>query len=385
MLATRHLLLGLLATISLAQDIILPQGPGPYNVTIRTSQLDDFSRPEIFSAEPQHRRVMISVFSPVTEDVSACKSPYMPPDLAALLTAVYSGSPPPSNFTIDFSRFYLQACNADVTYGFPKSESSTCNQTSSFPLIIFGPGLTFTRFWYHVTSQFLASYGYIVVTVDHPYDALAVQFPDGSAAIFNETVQDTDEHLERDLFVRTADVSFVLDQLSTNKTLTQLIYPHNVRPRSTTNVGIWGHSFGGATAVTALLKDERFKAGINLDGTIFGPAPGVGFDHPLILWQSDNGPDAETDPTWTELWPRLPGFKRHLQMSDSQHRGLTDLKLLADLVGTSSPDFGTIDGLLELHTLAAYVSDFFGFALEGKDPGLVQGPSKEYPQVEFLS
>ena len=33
------------------------------------------------------------------------------------------------------------------------------------------------------------------------------------------------------------------------------------------HVGIFGHSFGGATAAAAVERDPRFRAGINLDGS----------------------------------------------------------------------------------------------------------------------
>ncbi|KOS21400.1 Platelet-activating factor acetylhydrolase [Escovopsis weberi] len=370
----------------------------PYNVTIRTSQLDDFDRAEIFSNETEHRRLMISVFSPLVDDehepVSSppCRSPYMPREVAVALTTLYSASPPPSNFTIEFSRLFLQACSVDVTYGSPPddelSESQRSTAAEEFPLVIFGPGLGFSRLTYNLLCQFLASYGFIVVSVDHPHDAAVVQFSDGSFAFFSSEVQDSDAHLERNLLIRTADVSFVLDQLGTNDTLARLVYPRGVKPCSVESAGIWGHSFGGATAVTALLRDARFKGGMNIDGTVFGPAPRGGIDGALVLWQSeladDGTPRTEFDSTWVELWSHLRGYKKHLQMKGGQHRGLTDLKLLADLLGTRSPSFGTIDGLLELQTLAICARDFFGFVLEGKEPGLLSGPSKDYPHVEFL-
>lgn len=72
---------GSVAAGSVAQDILLPTSPGPYVVTIRTSELQD-SNPQDPLAPPDSphlRRLMVSVFSPVvTENEHECKSPYMP-------------------------------------------------------------------------------------------------------------------------------------------------------------------------------------------------------------------------------------------------------------------------------------------------------------------
>ncbi len=38
---------------------------------------------------------------------------------------------------------------------------------------------------------------------------------------------------------------------------------HRLRTRQ---VGVFGHSFGGATAAQVMLNDTRFVAGVNLDG-----------------------------------------------------------------------------------------------------------------------
>ena len=46
---------------------------------------------------------------------------------------------------------------------------------------------------------------------------------------------------------------------------------------------MFGHSLGGATAAAAMLEDQRIKAGVNLDGTLFGPVVNAGLDRPFML------------------------------------------------------------------------------------------------------
>jgi predicted dienelactone hydrolase len=63
-------------------------------------------------------------------------------------------------------------------------EFSPCDQASNkkneYPLVLFDPGFGESRLIYGAMARSLASHGYVVVTVDHPFDAPAVQFPDGS-------------------------------------------------------------------------------------------------------------------------------------------------------------------------------------------------------------
>jgi predicted dienelactone hydrolase len=56
-----------------------------------------------------------------------------------------------------------------------------------FPLILFSPGLGESRLLYSTTARSIGAQGYIVATIDHPYDADVVEFPDGSLVRSNWT------------------------------------------------------------------------------------------------------------------------------------------------------------------------------------------------------
>lgn len=49
-----------------------------------------------------------------------------------------------------------------------------------YPVVIVSPGHTVSRLLYSAQARALASHGYIVITVDHPYDPWIVEFPDGT-------------------------------------------------------------------------------------------------------------------------------------------------------------------------------------------------------------
>ncbi len=54
-----------------------------------------------------------------------------------------------------------------------------------------------------------------------------------------------------------------------------------------TRVGYLGHSFGGASASHTLAVDERFHAGINMDGFPYGDAAELGVTQPFLTLTSD--------------------------------------------------------------------------------------------------
>jgi predicted dienelactone hydrolase len=123
----------------------------------------------------------------------------------------------------------------------------------------------------------LVTHGYVVVAIDHTYDAAVVTMLDGGTAYANtswqpsdtadaSTMWDTyDQHIE----TWVADARFVLDQVTT----WQSADPQGlVTGRlDLDRVGMFGHSYGGATAAQCCALDARFKAGINLEGTLFSP------------------------------------------------------------------------------------------------------------------
>lgn len=232
----------------------------------------------------------------------------------------------------------------------------------------------------------LASTGYVVVTVDHPYDADIVTFPDNSTILAANIT--TEAQIVEDLYVRVQDISFVLDQLSLPSTILRLL-PDLGSGIDVSKVGVFGHSLGGATAAQVMLSDHRFVGGINLDGTFFGSVVERGLDKPFVLF-AHTGKNLTTDASWATLWPNLRGFKRELILNGSTHGTFTDLPEIADLIGLREkfPQqvaelLGSTPGERASQIIATYVSSFFGFVLKGEKGELFDGPSKDFPEVTF--
>lgn len=172
-----------LVSLATATTALLVAGPsGPFAVGFNTLVLTDSSRQDPFAPTPQKRRVPISAYLPVDVSKTPCPKrtlPYMTPAVAAHYDqgAAQLGLP---NGT--FAGFAMEYCNL------PKLCAK--KKRGSFPLVLYDTGVGPARSLYGARARDLASQGYIVVTVDHPYDADIVEFPDGSvveAAAFNGT------------------------------------------------------------------------------------------------------------------------------------------------------------------------------------------------------
>jgi pimeloyl-ACP methyl ester carboxylesterase len=362
---------------STATAVSLPPPTGQFNTTITKAQLIDHSRLDPYAPSPQPRSLMISIFQPSTCTTSP--TPYMDSLTAAFEDSQYGQFGIPAG---TFGSLALQACSPNPSKSPPSKPSK-----SPYPVILFSPGLGNTRLLYSAISQQVSSTGYTVITIDHPYDADIVAFPDGrtiSAANIS-----TDAQILQDLQVRVRDVSFVLDQLSRPSVAKSLFPNQSPCGINLQKVGIFGHSLGGATAAQAMLVDPRLAGGINLDGTFFRSVIKKGLKKPFLIFAHE-GKNTTTDASWGALWPKLRGWKRELVLEGGAHGSFTDLADLVDVLGFSGQLssevgelLGTIEGARALEVVSAYVVDFFDFVLKGKKVSLLDGPNKKFPELLF--
>lgn len=182
-----------------------------------------------------------------------------------------------------------------VYFYYPVPEKS---KEESCPLVIFSHG----AFGYYQsnTSTYmeLASHGYVVVSLDHPYHSFFTTDTAGKTITVNpEFIQEVmgvneegvseEEIIELShdwLEIRVADMSFVLDTLKNAKEAEELSFTNwyvseeNVTQDILTilsmtdmeSIGLMGHSLGGASSVTLGRTREDIDAVIDLDGTMLG-------------------------------------------------------------------------------------------------------------------
>tara|TARA_Y100000590_G_scaffold75685_1_gene83558 strand:- start:2059 stop:3447 length:1389 start_codon:yes stop_codon:yes gene_type:complete len=237
----------------------LPVPTGPFSVGTVLYHWTDTSRTEWFTDDPEDlREVPVQLWYPAFPEVDADPTPYIDHiDLRAEAIGERVGLP----------AFMMGHLNLISTH----SVMNASAREGNFPLILFSHGLGGMRAQNTVLMEELASHGYIVAAMDHPFDANTTVFPtierdesqrvaDYRSSIPEGTADSVWlEIRNRQLDTRIADVRFVLNQLQTVFTPLQ----NNI---DFTRVGISGHSFGGATAVLTAIKDSRIRAVVALDG-----------------------------------------------------------------------------------------------------------------------
>ncbi len=157
---------------------------------------------------------------------------------------------------------------------------------ASYPILIFSHGLGGFRAQNTVQMLELASYGYVVLSVDHPgYAAAAVIHGEVHRNRHRELVGAGVEVLDEHIGEWVSNLGHALDALpQIARALDNRIDP--------SRIGAFGHSFGGSAAQRLLLTDPRVLAAINMDGGTFGePLP---TSKPFLYMSSNSTLDFES-------------------------------------------------------------------------------------------
>lgn len=208
---------------------------------------------------------------------------------------------------------------ASPTYSYQDLKLSS--KQEKYPVLIFSQGYYFgLAELYTSLMENLASHGYIVFSITHPYEQPIVKFPDGYTArmkkrfaalgflqwviadkfqfrsAYKTKNQDrmTRRYLrklkrfDKSMDIWMADNQFFmnyLDSLTSRK-------PNSFFAKriDLSRMGSFGQSFGGAVAGQLAYKTQRFKAAANLDCFQFGDIIDNDLNTPFLLIQSQQMP-----------------------------------------------------------------------------------------------
>ena len=362
----------------------LPAPTGVYQVGTTSFQLKDETRDEIFTAEPDDKReLMIQVWYPATPKVGGPGSQRTAPwmermDVVGPAIASKLGFP---SFLLNHAALVQSNSYTNV----PVSEAQ-----AAYPVLVYSHGWTGFRQINANQNEELASHGYIVVAVDHPYGALVSLFNDGrillnkpelfpkrANADFVPRIQQLEEVYARD-------VIFVLDQL-------EKINQSDERFKGRldlTRLGIFGHSTGGGGIVKVCARDPRCKAGVGQD-TWLEPVPDEvidrGLTQPFLFlrseeWTKGTGPgDIITTRKLMQLVSDTKAARTLITIQGAGHYDFVLVPLLSPL----APYLG-IKGPIAAERVMPLINDamlaFFDMHLKGQPDRLQQG-MKRYPEA----
>jgi fermentation-respiration switch protein FrsA (DUF1100 family) len=270
----------------------LPAPTGRYPVATTSWRLTDRSRAETFAAPGAFRQVEVLAWYPASRR-RAVPAPYLREGLPEVRAFA-------KLFGVEtaFDRVKDVRTHADL-------DGPPAASPKKFPILIFSHGYTGIPSSYTALLEDLASHGYAVLSVVHPYEASEATLENGHVVSirdndgkFPQGVQDVlaewgAEDATMAAVTRTADdaeqIRLLRGYLSGLR-LTALALRRWVDdtklvidrlpslPKSTAGgrlaerldvgrLGVFGHSMGGVTAGQFCVEDRRCLAGLNLDGS----------------------------------------------------------------------------------------------------------------------
>lgn len=242
----------------------LPTPTGPFAVGTSIETWSDKSRPETFTDAPQdYRRIAVQYWYPIADSDSGTTSQYI--DQPALKMRAFAKNMGLPKWLVG----HIQDIETNSTLDAPLHPSG-----NNYPVVVFSHGLGGMKTQNSILAEELASHGYFVVSADHAFDAFLTVFDDGTVADYRSGSDgiNTEEEFWAargpQLAARAGDIRFMLNTIAERQAATtgELTSDGLWRRADLSRVGIFGHSFGGATSIMASDQDPRVLAAVALDG-----------------------------------------------------------------------------------------------------------------------
>lgn len=155
-----------------------------------------------------------------------------------------------------------------------RQDAAVAATDEPYPVVILSPGNATNVEFYAGLAEELASQGYVVIGLDHPYQSAAVAIGDTVATYSGDPPMAQAESVTRArIDERVADIGFVLDRLDADAAG----FANFDGRLDLERVAVIGHSNGGLAAVQ-ICNDPRVSACANIDGQNMAGPFGTGAD-----------------------------------------------------------------------------------------------------------
>jgi predicted dienelactone hydrolase len=363
----------------------VPRPPGPtgrYKVGTITRFLVDKGRRELYSGLDEPRQFVVQLWYPAMPSAGAAPAPWMP-DARRLGRLISTW--------IKMPRFFLDHLGLVKSHSY--LDAPLERSGGPYPVLIFSHGWGGFRAQNTYQTQELASQGYVVVGLEHPYGSMVTVLPDGRVAKNNPAAlpynDPRPEYLPaaRRLAGQWAgDIRSALDYLGElNRGDPDGRFTGSL---DLDKLGLFGHSTGAGAVLEFAGTDARAKAAFAEDIYLTPVSEQVlasGSAQPIALmfsqiWADDR--ESENNQSLRDLETRLGGPHYVTSIRGTTHYDFTDLPSLSPLAHALGLK-GPIRGKRVHQIVNAYSVAFFDTYLKSQPAPLLSGPSLEYPEVIF--
>jgi predicted dienelactone hydrolase len=392
----------------------LPEPDGAYAIGTTRIELVDPARHGVLEDAPtQARRMTVQLWYPAEPGSKQPLARYLPVEHIRSEGASLAEN-------LGYQPYQLLHLAAIPTHSRLQAEPS---RDGHFPLVLFNHGYRMYPAQNTPLFERLASHGYVVASISHPYDSARIDFADGSSAptapfqvspalleVMGKLVPKLDvenwtalfpayaravreDRLSRSEQAWEADTAFVLATLE--KGGGSPLVGRLTGRIDFARLAYGGMSFGGGVAVKSCEAEPRCHAAFSLDGVVYDPAM---YDRdvraPLLLLHSDwvEHPLFLGQPRTADVHPMDFAYRRwrsddaatddfRMRVRTSAHLAMTDLVHLTRWPGREM-FYGTIapremEGVLDDFSLA-----FLDTYVRGRDTGFPVAQLARWPLVE---
>ncbi len=357
---------------------------GKYSVGTKRLLLIDSNRSNWFLDEysQDKRRLMTQIWYPANKDSLFKKSKYLDNTKALTHTIRLQGYDVPEILSNQIG--YVD-CNS--------WEDSPPVENEKFPVIIFSHGHGGLRTQNTNQVEELVSHGYVVIAVDHTFDAGFIQFPDGSVSYSltarpnEERIQETPEQFYTRFGYRADDISFLINEINKFYNYDQRLFAIMDYDK----MGIFGHSFGGMTSFYSAYHIPQIKSCFALDGW-FEPMPDTlvvkNINKPIFHLGQNNKGEIKY---WNDL-----NYEKLKKIMDNN----SNLSITIDIPGSYHYDYTdftyfsylskqlNFSGSVPTKTMAKIMNttllDFFNYTLKNKAQIDLEYYKKEFPEINVI-
>jgi len=346
-----------------APHVALPPPSGPHPVGTRALYAEDASRWD-FQAD-RTRELMLRLWFPAAPAPAREPAPYYLADLEGQANA--EGQDLHWNFW-------------DVVSTNAVENASPSDALAQWPVLVLSPGWDSSLAWQTALAEELASWGFVVIGIEHPFDSGAVVFPGGRLVEpppepRSPEVTASEWSEDQRFVVRFAEELARSDPSLQGRLLLGAL-------------GLVGHSLGGAAAVNTCLVESLCGFAANLNGRLVGEGTQAPFTRPTLLVNGGNTfPQAEQDGPLR----RATGPVIELAIDGALHNDFSDLGYWYPLVPGATADSSAkaeLSARAPSRTrdiVSAYSRAMASEYLQGTHRALLDGDSQDFPEVKLRS